>query len=199
MTHSLTDKVAIVTGGATGIGRACVEALHAAEAKVVVADVDDVEGLELAKTLGPSVAFIKTDVCQMDQMQAMADFAVSKFGGVDILVNNAARAINGVVDEIDEDRWTTVINTNLTGYWRAMRVCVPIMRKRGGGSIVNMSSVQGLRAFRGWPAYAAAKGGINALTVQTAVDLAPAGHTRQRRCTWYDHDTNEREDFCRPP
>lgn len=143
MTHSLTDKVAIVTGGATGIGRACVEALHAAEAKVVVADVDDVEGLELAKTLGPSVAFIKTDVCQMDQMQAMADFAVSKFGGVDILVNNAARAINGVVDEIDEDRWTTVINTNLTGYWRAMRVCVPIMRKRGGGSIVNMSSVQG--------------------------------------------------------
>jgi len=108
-------------------------------------------------------------------IQALADKAVNHFGGLDILVNNAAVALNGVVDEIDEDRWQTVIDTNLTGFWRAMKACVPHMRERGGGSIVNMSSVQGLRAFKGWPAYAAAKGAINALTVQTAADLAPAG------------------------
>ena len=77
--------------------------------------------------------------------------------------------------QVDEDGWSTVIDINLSGYWRAMRVSVPEMRKRGGGAIVNMSSVQGLRGFSGWPAYAAAKGGVNALTVQTAVDLAPAG------------------------
>src|SRR5690606_1352965 len=65
------------------------------------------------------------------------------------------------------------INTNLTSVWRGMRVCVPEMRKRGGGAIVNMSSVQSLTGFKGWAAYAAAKGGINALTQQAAIDLAP--------------------------
>ena len=171
----LTGKVAIVTGAATGIGKSCTEALHAAGASVVVADIDAVQGTSTAEELGPRAAFAKTDVRQMSDMEAMAALAVERFGGIDILVNNAARAINGVVDEIEEDTWITVIDTNLTGYWRAMRVAVPEMRKRGGGSVVNLSSVQGLRGFKGWPAYAAAKGGINALTVQTAVDLAPAG------------------------
>lgn len=171
----LGGKVAIVTGAATGIGKSCAEALHRAGASVVVADIDADAGAATAAELVDRAAFVRTDVRQMSDMQAMADLAVEKFGGVDILVNNAALAINGVVDEIDEDTWTTVIDTNLSGYWRAMRVVVPVMRARGGGAIVNMSSVQGLRGFKGWPAYAAAKGAINALTVQTSVDLAPAG------------------------
>ena len=90
-------------------------------------------------------------------------------------MNNAAVALNGVIDEIDEARWSAVVDLNLTGVWRGMKACVPIMRARGGGSVINMSSVQGLRAFKGWPAYAAAKDAINALTVQNSVDLAPAG------------------------
>jgi NAD(P)-dependent dehydrogenase (short-subunit alcohol dehydrogenase family) len=108
-------------------------------------------------------------------MEAMAARAVEAFGGIDILVNNAAQAIGGRVDEIDEANWDRVISTNLSSVWRGMRVCVPEMLRRGGGSIVNMSSVQSLTGFRGWAAYAAAKGGINALTQQTAVDLAPLG------------------------
>ncbi len=168
-------KVAVVTGAAQGIGRACAEALLSGGASVVLADLDAETGKVAAAELGERATFIPTDVRQMPDMEAMADLAVSRFGGVDILVNNAARAINGVVDEIDEATWTTVIDTNLSGYWRAMRVCVPEMRKRGGGVVVNVSSVQGLRGFAGWPAYAAAKGAVNALTVQTAVDLAPAG------------------------
>lgn len=171
----LNSKVAIVTGGATGIGKSCAEALYAAGASVVIADIDADQGAATAAALGARAAFVQTDVRKMTDMQAMADLAQKRFGGIDILVNNAARALGGVVDEIDEDRWTTVIDTNLSGYWRAMRVAVPVMRARGSGSVVNLSSVQGLRGFKGWPAYAAAKGAINALTVQTAVDLAPAG------------------------
>jgi NAD(P)-dependent dehydrogenase (short-subunit alcohol dehydrogenase family) len=168
-------KVVVVTGGAQGIGRACAEAFMQRGASVVLGDIDAAMGAQTAEALGPKAAFAYADVRSMSDMQAMADLAVSRFGGIDILVNNAARAIGGVVDQIDEATWTTVIDTNLTGYWRAMRVCVPEMRKRGGGAIVNVSSVQGLRAFSGWPAYAAAKGAVNALTVQTALDLAPAG------------------------
>ena len=167
-------KIAIVTGGADGIGRACVQRLHAGGASVVIADVATEKGKALAETLGNRTAFVQTDMRDMAAVQAMADASVERFGGIDILVNNAARAIGGRVDEIDEETWSTVIDLNLSGYWRAIRVAVPEMRKRGSGSIVNMSSVQGLRGFAGWPAYAAAKGGVNALTVQTAVDLAPA-------------------------
>ncbi len=167
-------KVAVVTGAAMGIGRACAQAFVRGGGKVVVADIAVEEGARTAAELGEAAVFAQTDVRSMSDMQAMAQTAIDRFGGIDILVNNAARAIQGVVDEIDEDSWNTVIDTNLTSVWRGMRVCVPAMRARGGGSIVNMSSVQGLRAFTGWPAYAAAKGAINALTVQTALDLAPA-------------------------
>ena len=168
-------KTAIVTGGADGIGQACVERLHEAGASVLVADVNDAKGEDLANRLGDRTFFLRTDMRSMADAEAMAAMADSRFGGVDILINNAARAINGVVDEIDEETWTSVIDLNLNGYWRSMRVAVPEMRKRGGGAIVNLSSVQGLRAFAGWPAYAASKGAVNALTVQTALDLAPAG------------------------
>ena len=168
-------KVAVVTGGAMGIGRACAEAFLVGGASVVLVDVDAAAGAATAAELGDRALFVEADVRSLPAMQVMAQTAVSAFGGIDILVNNAARAISGVVDEIDEESWTVVIDTNLTGYWRGMKVCVPEMRKRGGGSVINVSSVQGLRAFKGWPAYAAAKGAINALTIQTSVDLAPAG------------------------
>lgn len=168
-------KVAVITGAAMGIGKACAQALAVGGAKVIIADIEEDAGAATAQEIGDAARFIHVDVRQMGQVQAMADFAVEAFGGIDILVNNAACAVNGVVDEVSEEDWLKVIDTNLSGFWRAMNVCVPVMRRRGGGAIVNMSSVQGLRAFKGWPAYAAAKGAINALTVQTAVDLAPAG------------------------
>ncbi|MHA3980591.1 SDR family NAD(P)-dependent oxidoreductase [Halovulum sp. GXIMD14794] len=167
-------KVAVVTGAAQGIGRACAEALAAGGGSVVLADVDGA-GQAVADAIGDAALFVQTDMREMAQVEAMGQAARDAFGGVDILVNNAAVALNGVVDEMDEDRWLSVIDLNLSGFWRGMKVCVPMMRERGGGAVVNMSSVQGLRGFKGWPAYAAAKGGVNALTVQTAVDLAPAG------------------------
>ncbi|MEP3278031.1 MAG: glucose 1-dehydrogenase [Stappiaceae bacterium] len=168
-------KVAVITGAAQGIGRSCAELFVKAGASVVLADINVEEGAKTQKELGEQAVFVEADVRSFSDMEKMAATAVGRFGGIDILVNNAARALGGIIDEIDEEQWQTVIDINLSGFWRAMRTCIPEMRKRGGGAIVNMSSVQGLRGFNGWPAYAAAKGAINALTTQTAVDLAPAG------------------------
>lgn len=167
-------KTVIVTGAAMGIGRACAEAFHAAGATVVLADIDAAEGQAAATALGDRAHFLTTDVRDMAQMEAMGALAAS-LGGTDILVNNAARALGGAVDEIEEADWQEVIDTNLTSVWRGMKVCVPQMRAKGAGVVINMSSAQAFAGFKGWPAYAAAKGAINALTRQAAVDLAPAG------------------------
>jgi NAD(P)-dependent dehydrogenase (short-subunit alcohol dehydrogenase family) len=169
-------KVAVVTGAAMGIGKACAEALARGGASVVIADIDEAAGRASAGAIeesGGRALFVRTDVSSMADMKAMGRAAVEAFDGIDILVNNAARALGGRVDEIEEDDWNTVLNTNLTSVWRGMKVAVPEMIRRGGGAVVNMSSAQALTGFKGWAAYAAAKGGINALTQQTAIDLAP--------------------------
>jgi NAD(P)-dependent dehydrogenase (short-subunit alcohol dehydrogenase family) len=171
-------RVAIVTGAAMGIGAACARAFAARGARVVIADFDVDAGEATTQALvdaGHTAVFVRTDVTSMADMEAMAAAAVERFGRIDVLVNNAAQAIGGVVDEIDEASWNRVMTTNLTSVWRGMRVCVPEMRKKGKGAVVNMSSVQSLAGFKGWAAYAAAKGGVNALTQQAAVDLAPHG------------------------
>ena len=173
----LDHRVAIVTGAGMGIGRASALALARAGAAVTIADIDEAAGEKTKADIeaaGGRALFVKTDVASFADAEAATAATVAAFGRVDILVNNAARAIGGVVDQIDEAGWNTVISTNLTSVWRFMKCVVPHMRRQGGGSIVNMSSVQSLRGFHGWAAYAAAKGGINALTQQAAVDLAPA-------------------------
>jgi NAD(P)-dependent dehydrogenase (short-subunit alcohol dehydrogenase family) len=160
-----------------GIGRASALALAHAGAAVAIVDIDEEAGTrtkaEVEAAAGRAI-FVRADVRSFAEVEAATEATIKAFSRVDILVNNAARAIGGMVDEIDEAQWSEVISNNLTSVWRFMRCVVPHMRRQGGGSIVNMSSVQSLRGFRGWPAYAAAKGAINALTQQTAVDLAPA-------------------------
>jgi NAD(P)-dependent dehydrogenase (short-subunit alcohol dehydrogenase family) len=173
--RNLIGRVAIITGGAMGIGKACARVLGVDGAKVIVADVDIEAGEATCSELtsmGISALFCRCDVTSMIDVEKAVHAGVAAFGGIDVLVNNAARAMGGVVDEIDEDNWNAAISMNLTSVWRCMKAVVPEMKKRGGGSVINMSSVQSFTGFHGWAAYAAAKGGINGLTQQTAVDLA---------------------------
>jgi NAD(P)-dependent dehydrogenase (short-subunit alcohol dehydrogenase family) len=178
VTGELAGRVAIVTGAAMGIGRASAQLLARAGAHVVLADIDEEAGeaaqAEVERN-GGSATFQRTDVASMADMAALAASAIDRHGRIDILVNNAARPFRGVVDEIEEADFEIAVSTNLTSVWRGMRVCVPHMRRQGKGAIVNLSSVQALAGFKGWAAYAAAKGGIDALTRQTAVELAPHG------------------------
>ena len=172
----LDDKVAIVTGAASGIGQAVASAMAMAGATVVLADISEADGEATVQALTENdckVTFQRTDVRISADVEALVASTVARYGRLDILVNNAAIAIPGKVAEISEADWNQVLNTNLTSVWRGMHFAIPHMLEQGGGAIINMSSDQGLVGFSGWSAYAAAKGGINALVRQAAVDYSP--------------------------
>ena len=173
----LEGKVALITGAAMGIGKAAAVALAHEGAAVMVTDIDDEAGAATVAEIaaaGGSAFYCHADVAQTVDVENAVAQTVAQFGGLHILVNNAAQAIAGSVTDIDEDTWNRVLNLNLTSVWRGMKFAIPHMIAAGGGSIINISSVQALLGFKGWSAYAAAKGAINALTQQAAVDYA--GH-----------------------
>jgi NAD(P)-dependent dehydrogenase (short-subunit alcohol dehydrogenase family) len=171
-------KVAVVTGAASGIGRATARALAAEGARVGIADVDEAGGERVAagiREAGGDAFFRRTDVRSLADLEAVVTEAADPRGRLDILVNNAAVAVPGSAGEMAEPDWLRVVDVNLSGVWRGMRAAIPRMLAQGGGSIVNLSSVQAHVGFVGWAGYAAAKGGIDALTRQAAVEYAPAG------------------------
>lgn len=171
-------KITVVTGGASGIGRASARLLASEGARVVLGDVDERGGEAIAQEIrdaGGTARFQPTDVRSFDGVGALVDSAVEEHGGLDVIVNNVGVAIGGAAGEMSEEDWNAVLDVNLTGVWRGMRHAIPAMLASGGGSIVNVSSVQSLVGFLGWSGYAASKGGINALTQQAAVEYAPQG------------------------
>jgi NAD(P)-dependent dehydrogenase (short-subunit alcohol dehydrogenase family) len=172
----LDGKVAIVTGAAGGIGGATAAAMAREGARVAAADIDE-ERLratveEIGRQGGDAIA-VRTDVGLTAEVEALVDRAVERYGRLDVMFNNVGVAIPGAVTEVSEEDWNRVLNVNLTSVWRGMRFAIPRMRKVGGGSIVNTSSVQAEVGFLGWAGYAASKGGINSLTKQAAVEYAP--------------------------
>ncbi|HEX2158661.1 MAG TPA: SDR family NAD(P)-dependent oxidoreductase [Actinomycetes bacterium] len=171
-------KVAVVTGGASGIGRAAAQALAAERARVGIADVDEAGGERVAagiRDAGGDAFFRRTDVRSLAEVEAVLAEAVDRHGRLDVLVNNAAISVAGSAGEMAEEDWARVIDVNLSGVWRGLRAAIPRMLAQGGGSIVNLSSVQAHVGFLGWSGYAASKGGIDALTRQAAVEYARAG------------------------
>ena len=171
----LTGRTALVTGGSRGLGAAYVRALHAAGASVVVADVLDDAGRALAGELGARAAFLHLDVTDEAGWDATVAATVERFGGLDVLVNNAGIANAAPIEHYTVAKWNAVIAVNLTGTFLGCRAVVPAMTSAGGGSIVNISSVEGLRGSPGLHGYTAAKFGVRGLTKSLAVELGPRG------------------------
>jgi NAD(P)-dependent dehydrogenase (short-subunit alcohol dehydrogenase family) len=172
----LAGKAAIVTGAGSGIGQATAMTMAAEGAAVLVADRDPECGQQVAEAIlaqGGQGAFQLTDVSSSADVAQMVAVAIERWGRVDILANHAAVFLAGSVVETSEDDWNRVLNINLSSVWRGMKYAIPQMIKQGGGAIVSTSSIQALQGFHNWAGYAAAKGGINALTQQAAIEYAP--------------------------
>ena len=175
MTAVLAGRVALVTGGARGIGAAYVRALHDAGARVVIGDILDDAGAALAAELGADVRYVHLDVTDEGEWAAAVEATVSAFGAVDVLVNNAGIANAAPIEHLSTEKWDTVIAVNLTGTFFGCRAVVPTMKAQGRGSIINISSVEGMRGSRGLHGYTAAKFGVRGLSQSLAVELGPSG------------------------
>jgi len=165
-------KVAVVTGGASGIGEATVRAFVREGANVVIADYAD-HGQQLADELAgehQQTIFIKTDVTKTKAVQELIARTVENYGRLDIMFANAGIAADGPIDELDESAWQKTIDINLTGVYLCDKYAIDQMRSQGGGVIVNCGSIHSHVGKSGVTAYAAAKGGVKLLTQTLAID-----------------------------
>ena len=168
-------KVVLISGGARGMGAAHAAALVSQGAQVVVGDVLDEDGRTVAENLGAAAQFVHLDVTDADQWDAAVAAALSAFGRLDALVNNAGIGAHGPLRGSSLSDWQRVLDVNLTGAYLGMRAAVEPMIDAGAGSIVNISSVQGLAGAPEHHAYVASKFGLRGLTKSAAVELAGSG------------------------
>ena len=177
METTFKNKVAIVTGGSFGIGKATAIAFAQKGAKVVIADwVEDSETLNAIKTLGGEAIFIKCDVSKTEDVKAMLEKTIATFGHLDYAFNNAGiEGNNGITQECTEENWDKTIGINLKGIWLCMKYEIPEMLKQGKGVIINCASIAGLVGFPGLPAYVASKHGVIGLTKTSALECAKLG------------------------
>lgn len=169
------DKVCIVTGAARGLGLAAAEALLAEGAKVLLTDVDAAVGEAEAKRLGANAAFVKQDVTNLAQWKTVLDTATSKWGRVDVLVNNAGIAGLHDIETITQEHWQKTIDINLTAVFQGTQAAIERM-KANGGSIINIASIEGLIGEPLIPAYNASKAGVRLFTRSAAIHCARSGY-----------------------
>lgn len=165
-------KVAVVTGGASGIGEATVRRLVSEGARVMIADLQGEAAERLAADLGASTDALQIDVTDLAAVEGLMAATVEKFGRLDIVFNNAGISAMGRVDELDVDTWHRVIDVDLNAVFYGCRAAIPHLRANGGGAIVNTASISGLFGDWGLPAYNAAKAGVMNLTRTLAADHA---------------------------
>tara|TARA_B100000749_G_C18359605_1_gene436900 strand:+ start:147 stop:911 length:765 start_codon:yes stop_codon:yes gene_type:complete len=171
----LKDKVVIVTGGASGIGRAICELFAEEGAKVAVVDIDSVEGKNTVQYINSEKGdsfFIKADVSDANDVEIAVKEVINKYSGVDILVSNAAQFIFGKVEDVTQDDWTKVFGVNVLGLANFTKYCLPEMKKRGGGSIVATASISSFKAQPAFVPYNTSKGALLQMVRCLALDLA---------------------------
>lgn len=177
MSESLTGKVAVITGGASGIGRASAQLFVREGARVMIADIDADRGSQLAQELGEGTCFRRTDVSDAEDLQALIYDTLSTFGGLHVMFNNAGVTNRLCPDFLDDDLadFRRVVDTNLLGVMLGTQRAARHMAKNGGGSIINTASIGGSVAGLGVMSYRAAKAGVIHFSKCAAIDLARHG------------------------
>ena len=171
----LERKVALITGGARGMGASHSAAMVAQGAKVVIADVLDSDGEALATTLGDAALYVHLDVTDREQWRHAVDTSVSRFGKLNVLVNNAGIATAGMIGAYSGERWDAIIAINLTGAFNGIVASLDALKAGAPSSIINVSSTAGLQGYSELAGYTASKFGLRGLTKAAALELAVHG------------------------
>ncbi|HJN94020.1 MAG TPA: glucose 1-dehydrogenase [Dehalococcoidia bacterium] len=182
MVDRLDGKVAIITGGASGMGEATTKLFVEEGARVVIGDVQDDKANALAGALGEACVAVHTDVTSGEDLQALVRTAIDRYGKLDIMYNNAGggrrdtptggQALGGKILEMSEQSWHDTVELNLTSVWLGMKHALPYLIENGGGSIISTASVSAFLGMVGQSAYGAAKGGVVQLTRVAAIEYA---------------------------
>jgi len=192
----LAGKVVVITGAAAGIGRATALLFAREGADLVIGDVNESGARETVSLIdgagGGQVMVLVTDVTRAAEMEALMRAAIDRFGGIDILINNAGAQRSGAVTDIEEADWDLLMAVNPKSCFLGAKYAVPYLRARGGGVIVNVASLAGLKGGPGMTAYSASKGAIVAFTKALAAELAPDGIRVNAMCPgWIDTPFNQ--------
>ncbi len=175
MPGRVEDKVAIVTGAASGIGRGCAELLAREGARVVLTDVNEAGGRDAAKAIGGDAVFVRHDVADEGAWREVIQATLDRFGRLDVLVNNAGIIVVADVETTTVEQWRRVMAVNAEGVFLGCKHAIPAMRRGGGGSIVNISSTAGLVGTAPFAAYSASKGAVRILTKTVAAHCRDKG------------------------
>ena len=177
MENGFKNKVALITGGSFGIGRATAIAFAKKGTKIVIADwKENQETMDLIENSGGEAIFVKCDVSKSEDVKAMVEETINTFGQLDYAFNNAGiEGASAPTQDCTEENWDKTIDINLKGIWLCMKYEIPEMLKNRKGVIINCSSVAGLIGFQGLPAYVASKHGVIGLTKTAALENAPLG------------------------
>jgi 3alpha(or 20beta)-hydroxysteroid dehydrogenase len=171
----LAGKVALISGGARGMGASHVRTLVAEGAKVVFGDILDDEGKAVAAELGDAARYVHLDVTKPEQWESAVATAISEFGGIDVLVNNAGILNVGILEDYEISEWQRILDVNLTGVFLGIRAVVKPMKEAARGSIINISSIEGMAGTIACHGYTASKFGVRGLTKSAALELGPSG------------------------
>ncbi|WP_406691611.1 glucose 1-dehydrogenase [Saccharopolyspora sp. ID03-671] len=166
-------KAAVITGGARGMGAAHARALVAEGGRVVIGDILDEQGQALADELGEAARYVHLDVTEPEDWARATELAVAEFGLFNVLVNNAGIVNGSAIEHFDLARWQKILDVNLTGTFLGMQAAVEPMKAAGGGSIINVSSIEGLRGSPWAHGYVATKWAVRGLAKSAALELAP--------------------------